>query len=424
MKNEEQMSMKVNFYYVRHGQTLFNRLGRMQGMCDSPLTEKGVEDAEEIASVLRQVSFQHAYTSSSERALDTAKIICQYHDVTLIDKKGLKEFDFGDLDGQPMDAFKSRIWGDAMRDDWREYHGESTEIFDQRTRKAFSEILEDCNDNDNVLIVSHGSFIMHLMKTLLNFDQHAYVERRNAEGKPWMPNCGICVFTYEDGKWAMQEEPVSAEEFREKHFPKTVSYYLVRHGETHFNVLHRLQGQCDSPLTENGIAQAKQTCEKLKDVTFDLAFSSTSERARDTADIILSNRDMHAYTDERLKETFFGDLEGSDYQENFSEQRERFVEVHYKDIGGEDKEDVQKRIVSFLRDTTDQAVDGDNVLLVTHANYYTVLLETLFGIDRKKLFHEAHEKGINPTPNGGICRFQYHNGTWSLLEMMNGEKYE
>lgn len=142
MKNEGQMSMKVNFYYVRHGQTLFNRLGRMQGMCDSPLTEKGVEDAEEIASVLRQVSFQHAYTSSSERALDTAKIICQYHDVTLIDKKGLKEFDFGDLDGQPMDAFKSRIWGDAMRDDWREYHGESTEIFDQRTRKAFSEILK------------------------------------------------------------------------------------------------------------------------------------------------------------------------------------------------------------------------------------------------------------------------------------------
>ena len=222
----------------------------------------------------------------------------------------------------------------------------------------------------------------------------------------------------------MQEEPVSAEEFREKHFPKTVSYYLVRHGETHFNVLHRLQGQCDSPLTENGIAQAKQTCEKLKDVTFDLAFSSTSERARDTADIILSNRDMHAYTDERLKEIFFGDLEGSDYTENFSEQQERFDEVHYKDIGGEDKEDVQKRIVSFLRDTTDQAVDGDNVLLDTHANYYTVLLETLFGIDRKKLFHEAHEKGINPTPNGGICRFQYHNGTWSLLEMMNGEKYE
>lgn len=43
--------MKVNFYYVRHGQTLFNRLGRMQGMCDSPLTEQGIEDAKEIASV-------------------------------------------------------------------------------------------------------------------------------------------------------------------------------------------------------------------------------------------------------------------------------------------------------------------------------------------------------------------------------------
>ena len=36
---------KITFYYVRHGQTLFNILGRLQGWCDSPLTEKGIADA-------------------------------------------------------------------------------------------------------------------------------------------------------------------------------------------------------------------------------------------------------------------------------------------------------------------------------------------------------------------------------------------
>ena len=105
---------------------------------------------------------------------------------------------------------------------------------------------------------------MHLMKTLLNFDQHAYAEKRNAEGNH---GCRIVVFVYLHMKMVSgqcRKNLSVLKSLGEKHFPKTVSYYLVRHGETHFNVLHRLQGQCDSPLTENGIKQAKQTCEKLK----------------------------------------------------------------------------------------------------------------------------------------------------------------
>ncbi len=416
--------MKVKFYYVRHGQTIFNLVGRMQGSCDSPLTKQGIEDANNIASVLRHISFQHAYTSSSERALKTAQIICQYHDLEPICMKELKEFDFGDLDGEPIEKFTQQIWGDRMRDDWTEFHGESEKIFDERSRKGFSKILEECNDGDNVLVVSHGSYIMHLMNTLLNFDQQAYVEKRNKEGKPWMPNCGICVFTYEDGVWSMEEEPISAQEYRQNHFPKTIHYYLVRHGETQFNVQNRLQGQCDSPLTEKGIQQTKQTKERLKDIHFDYAYTSTSERARDTAEILLNGTNLYASMDDRLKEINFGGLEGSSFLEDFEAQQTRFNPIHYSDINGEDSEDVKRRIRSFLRDTTDICEDGNSVLLVSHANYYTVLLEELFHINRENLFKESHKKGINPTPNAGVCRFTYINGKWKLEETMTGEIYE
>ena len=58
--------------------------------------------------------------------------------------------------------------------------------------------------------------------------------------------------------------------------------YLMRHGQTLFNVYRRIQGWCDSPLTELGIHQAKLAREKLKYIPFDHYYSSTSERACDT----------------------------------------------------------------------------------------------------------------------------------------------
>ena len=57
--------------------------------------------------------------------------------------------------------------------------------------------------------------------------------------------------------------------------------YLMRHGETLFNTMDVNQGQCDSPLTENGIRQAKaaKAWFDAHNVHFDAVYSSTSERA-------------------------------------------------------------------------------------------------------------------------------------------------
>ena len=66
--------------------------------------------------------------------------------------------------------------------------------------------------------------------------------------------------------------------------------YLVRHGETDWNLQERMQGQADNPLNDTGRKQAKIVADKLREINFDAAFSSTLCRAAATAEIILGQQ--------------------------------------------------------------------------------------------------------------------------------------
>ena len=92
--------------------------------------------------------------------------------------------------------------------------------------------------------------------------------------------------------------------------------YLMRHGETLFNTMDVNQGQCDSPLTENGIRQAKaaKAWFDAHNVHFDEVYSSTSERACDTAEIVSGGMPYTRRKD--LKEIFLGMKEASPISEN------------------------------------------------------------------------------------------------------------
>ena len=63
--------------------------------------------------------------------------------------------------------------------------------------------------------------------------------------------------------------------------------YLVRHGQTIINKYDKIQGWCDTPLTDKGIADAKHAGEVLKNIPFDIALSSDLGRAVDTCDYII-----------------------------------------------------------------------------------------------------------------------------------------
>ncbi|MEE1541372.1 MAG: histidine phosphatase family protein, partial [Paludibacteraceae bacterium] len=95
--------------------------------------------------------------------------------------------------------------------------------------------------------------------------------------------------------------------------------YLCRHGETEWNVVKRMQGQNNSNLTELGVSQAKALGKRLEDIDIDIIYSSSCQRALDTAMHARGNRDLQIIAEDDLREINLGNWEGL----LFSEAEER-----------------------------------------------------------------------------------------------------
>ena len=83
--------------------------------------------------------------------------------------------------------------------------------------------------------------------------------------------------------------------------------YVVRHGQTDWNIEHRIQGHQDIPLNDKGVEEANFLKDELSDIDFDLVFSSPLKRAYKTAEIITKKP---IRIDDRLIERYNGKLEG------------------------------------------------------------------------------------------------------------------
>ena len=86
--------------------------------------------------------------------------------------------------------------------------------------------------------------------------------------------------------------------------------YIMRHGKTDWNARHKLQGRTDIPLNEDGRMMAEKARKECMDVHFDVCYSSPLSRARETAQIVLKDRNIPIITDDRLLEMSFGIYEG------------------------------------------------------------------------------------------------------------------
>ena len=86
--------------------------------------------------------------------------------------------------------------------------------------------------------------------------------------------------------------------------------YIVRHGETDWNRMKKVQGHTDIPLNDYGRHLAEETAEGMKEIRLDLGFTSPLKRARETAEIILAGRNIPLIDEERIKEIGFGRYEG------------------------------------------------------------------------------------------------------------------
>ena len=141
--------------------------------------------------------------------------------------------------------------------------------------------------------------------------------------------------------------------------------YVVRHGETDYNVKHVFQGHADIPLNEVGIEQAKETALKFKDVNVDMILVSPLQRAIQTADYISKITGVPITIEQRLIERNFGDMEG---QPNRDDWNIKMMLDYQKNYDIENIEPIQslfKRIYSFLNEITEKYKDK-KVVLVTH----------------------------------------------------------
>jgi len=410
--------MKATFYFVRHGETLFNKKGRMSGVCDSPLTAKGIQQAEAAGMALEDVYFDRAFTSYSERTVDTASYILKGRDLKSEMEEDLHEMDFGRFEGSRYTSHPDEINRCFETRDFSGYGGESLDDMRKRMNRVMEKIVSKIDDGDRVLLASHGMIEMLFLQEMLGVDVQSEEESRRKEGRSLIPNCGIMVFTYEDGKYTLVSLPTEPERFEVPEEHKTVTFYYVRHGETMFNQYNRMQGSCDSPLTENGIHQAELARDALESVKIDRVYSSTSRRAWRTAGIIAEPHGLEVIHEKGLKEVNFGGFEAVVRDSWLKEIDERHMNEHWSDEGGEDMADVDERISSTLEKIYRRAKDGDTVLLVSHGTFYLNIIRYLFDVDREKYFMDRMKNGRQAMPNGGIFKFACEDGEYRLIKLM------
>ncbi len=170
------------------------------------------------------------------------------------------------------------------------------------------------------------------------------------------------------GLWynnAEQEKPLNRRKQR-------AMLYIIRHGRTDWNVRHKLQGRTDIPLNEEGRQMAEAAREEYRDVPFDICFCSPLVRARETAEILLRDREIPIMTDDRLAEMSFGSYEGleNSFQIPDCPINVLFFEPeHYTSPpgGAESLEELFARTGAFLRERVDPLLrEGKNVLIVGH----------------------------------------------------------
>ena len=176
--------MKKTLYLMRHGQTLFNVEHKIQGWCDSPLTELGIKQAEIAAN---KITFDHCYASTSERACDTLEIVT-HHKYPYTRVKGLKEWNFGRFEA--MDEFLNPPVPHGYGDFFVQYGGESQQQVQDRMIKTLTEIMEK-EDHHDVLALSHGGACFFFVRA---FDDYNAVIDYSRVG-----NCTIFKLVYEDG---------------------------------------------------------------------------------------------------------------------------------------------------------------------------------------------------------------------------------
>ena len=176
---------------------------------------------------------------------------------------------------------------------------------------------------------------------------------------------------------------------------------IVRHGQTDWNLAHRIQGATDIPLNATGLAQAEHTREALRADRFDAVASSHLERAARTARTINEHHSTSHVIDERLAERCFASVEGwtVDQVKAAFDSFDAIVDV-------ESWHTVTTRMLEAMHDLAAAYPDG-RVLVVAHGSSIRAMLGAMQGIGPRE---------VPSLLNCGITEVRHHDdGRWEIL---------
>lgn len=178
-----------------------------------------------------------------------------------------------------------------------------------------------------------------------------------------------------------------------------MNIYFIRHGETDWNKVRKLQGQIDIPLNEFGRQLALETAPALKNILFDAAYTSPLERAKETMELVLGKRDVKVIEDARIMEMGFGIYEGYFCKgENFNIPDPDFhyfydaPEKYKAPEGGEDFHMISARLEAFLEEIlSNKELEDKTILVSTHGAALCGLLRLL----KKRPLQEYWGNGVH-----------------------------
>ena len=161
--------------------------------------------------------------------------------------------------------------------------------------------------------------------------------------------------------------------------------YIIRHGETEWNVLRRFQGRSDIPLNEEGRRLARVTAKALREVPFSRIYTSPLKRAYETAMIIKADRDIPVIVEPRIIEIGFGEYEGlSCGKEHYNIPDPDFMnffekpEAYKPPRGAEGIDELKARTADFLQEIVyNKDMEKDTVLVSTHGAALRGLLSNI-----------------------------------------------
>jgi broad specificity phosphatase PhoE len=186
---------------VRHGETEWNLQRREMGQLDSPLTKRGIQQAEALGHRLSGTPFDALYSSDLGRAVQTAEIIASICGKTVRFDSGLRERHMGLFQGltweeigqkfpRDREAYERVGYWDVVPD------GETAQQRFDRSIKALTTIAE-AHPNGTVVVVTHAGFLVGFLQFVLGmpFGSGRRFKKHNAS---------FNAFRYDDSRWCLE----------------------------------------------------------------------------------------------------------------------------------------------------------------------------------------------------------------------------